>query len=51
MHLVLKPWIPFSQSASKVHVSHAVEEDRGDKRPVDLELACKADGVAPSDPA
>ena len=28
----------------------AVKEDGGDKRLVELELACKADGVAPSDP-
>ena len=28
----------------------AVGEDGGDKRLVELELACKADGVAPPDP-
>ena len=28
----------------------AVEEDGGDRRLVELELACKADGVAPPDP-
>ena len=28
----------------------AVEEDGGDKRLVQLELGCKADGVAPTDP-
>ena len=28
----------------------AIEEDGGDKRPVELELAGKADGVAPPDP-
>ena len=28
----------------------AVQEDRGDKRPAEPELACKADGVSPADP-
>ena len=28
----------------------AIEEDGGDKRPVELELDCKADDVAPPDP-
>ena len=28
----------------------AIEEDGGDKRLVELELACEADGVAPLDP-
>ena len=28
----------------------AVDDDRGNKRLVELELACKADGVAPPDP-
>ena len=28
----------------------AVDEDGDDKRLVELELACKADGVAPPDP-
>ena len=28
----------------------AVEEDGDDKRLVELELACEADGVAPTDP-
>ena len=28
----------------------AVEEDGGDKKLIQLELACKADGVAPPDP-
>ena len=27
-----------------------IEEDGGDKRLVQLELACEADGVAPPDP-
>ena len=29
----------------------ALEEDRDDKRLVEFELVCKADGVAPPDPA
>ena len=28
----------------------AIKEDRGDERLVELELACKADSVAPPDP-
>ena len=40
----------FSASGSKGSCFTAVEEDEGDKRLVQLELACKADGVAPPDP-
>ena len=28
----------------------AIEEDEGDERLAELKLACKADGIAPSDP-
>ena len=31
-------------------LSKAMEEDGGDKRLVELELACEVDGVAPPDP-
>ena len=42
---------PFSESASRVHVSQPeIEEDGGDKSFVELELACEANGVAPPDP-
>ena len=47
-HLVLKAWILCLESASRVH--SAVENDGGDKRFVQLELACNADGVASPDP-
>ena len=36
----------FPESASRVNVS-AIEEDGGDKRLVELELACEADGFTP----
>ena len=36
-----------SQQAGSMFHSHRLEEDGGDKRLVELELACKADDVAP----
>ena len=51
--LVSKSWIFFffnSESASRIHVFTAIEENGGDKRLVQLELACEADGVAPPCP-
>ena len=38
----------FCQSASRVRAE--IQEDGGDKRLVELALACRADGVAPPDP-
>ena len=35
---------------SKQGPCFTAREDGGDKRPVQLELACEADGVAPPDP-
>ena len=40
----------YSESASRVHYFTAIEENGGDRRLVELELACEAYGVAPSDP-
>ena len=49
MQLVSKAWILFSVSKQGPCLT-AVEEDGGDKRLAELELACKDDGVAPPDP-
>ena len=48
LHLVSKDWIFFSVS-KQVPCFTAIEEDGGDRRLVQLELACEADGVAPPD--
>ena len=37
---------PFLRVSKQIPCSTAIEKDEGDKRFVDLELACKADGVA-----
>ena len=56
MHLVSKAWIHFFFSFLFFRVRKqgscfaAIEEDGGDKRSVQLELACEADGVAPPYP-
>ena len=50
MHLVSKVWILFLKVRKQGPCFTAVEEDGGDKRLVELELACKADGVAWPDP-
>ena len=51
MHLVSKAWIFlfYFRVSKQGPCFTAVEEDGGDKRLVELELAFKADGVAPSD--
>ena len=43
-------WILFSSEQQAGSMFTAIEEGGGDKRLVELELACKADGVAPPDP-
>ena len=51
MHLISKTWNPFLFRVSKQEPCFtAVEEDGGDKKLVELELACKADDVLPPDP-
>ena len=50
MHLVSKAWILFFRVSKHGSCFTAVEEDGGDKRLVQLELACESDGVAPPDP-
>ena len=51
MHLVSKSLDRFFFRVSKHGLClTAVEVDGGDKRLVELELACKADGIAPPDP-
>ena len=51
MHLVSKAWILFLFRVSKQGPCFtAVEEDGGEKKLVEFEFACKADGVAPPDP-
>ena len=40
----------FSQDHSEGSMFHSREEVGGDRRLVELELACGADGVAPQDP-
>ena len=48
-HLISKAWfLFFSQRAGPCFT--AIEEDGGDKRFVELELACGANGDAPPDP-
>ena len=42
---------PFLSVSKKGPSFTAMEEDGGDERLVQLELACEADGVAPPDPA
>ena len=41
---------PFLRVSRESPCSKAMEEDGGDKRLVELELACEVDGVAPPDP-
>ena len=50
MHFVLKTWTIFFRVSKQGPYFTTVEEDGGDKRVVELELACKADGVALPDP-
>ena len=47
MHLVSKGWILFFRVSKQGPCFTALEVDGGDKRLVELELACKADCVAP----
>ena len=49
MHLVSEAWILCFRISKQGPRFTAVEEDGGDKRLVDLVLACKADGVASPD--
>ena len=48
-YFVSKAWLIFSESANRLHVSQLLEEGGGYKRLVQLELACKGDGVASPD--
>ena len=52
-HLVSKAWILFFFSSSRVGKEGTyftvLDEDDGDKRLIELDLACEADGVAPRD--
>ena len=41
---------PFSRASKQDPCFTSVEEDGGDKRLVQLELACEVDGFAPPDP-
>ena len=41
---------PFFRVSKQGHCFTAIEEDGGDKRLVQFELVCEADGVAPPDP-
>ena len=50
MQLVSKAWILLSGVSKQSPRFTAVEEAGGDKRLAQLELGCKADGVAPPDP-
>ena len=50
MHLVSKAWILFFRVSKQALCFTAVEKDGGEKRRVQLELACKADGAALPDP-
>ena len=54
MHLVSKAWMSLSLSSYRISEQGpcltATEEDGGDERLEQLELACEADGGAPSDP-
>ena len=49
MHFLSKAWILFFRVSEQCPCFIAVEEDGGDRRLVELELACKSDGVEPSD--
>ena len=46
MRLILKAWVLFFRVSKLGPCFTAIEEDGGDKRLVQLELACEADGVA-----
>ena len=48
-HFISKAWI-FSSVSEQGPCFSAIEEDGGDKRPVQLDLACEADGLALPDP-
>ena len=48
-HLVPKAWIVFFRVSKQGPCFRAFEEDGGDERLVELELALEADGVAPPD--
>ena len=52
MHLVSKAWILFfpSRVSKQGPFFKATKMDGGDKTPVQLEVACEADGLAPPDP-
>ena len=50
MHFVSKAWILYVRASKQGPCFAAVEEDEGDRRREELELACKADGLAPPDP-
>ena len=50
MHMVSKAWILFFRVSKQDTCFTTVEEEECDKRLVELELACKADSVAPPDP-
>ena len=49
-HLVSKTWILFFRVSKQGPHYSAIEEDGGDERLVELELAYKADGVEQSHP-
>ena len=51
MLFVSKAWLLFFRVSKQSPCFTAVEEDGGDKRFVELELACKADGFALPDPS
>ena len=46
MHLVSKAWALFFRVGKQGPCFTAIEKDGGDKRLVQLELACEADGIA-----
>ena len=50
MRLILKAWVLFFRVSKLGPCFTAIEEDGGDKRLVQLELACEADSVEPPDP-
>ena len=50
MHFVSKTWILFFIISEQGPCFTAIEEDGDDKRLVQLDLVCEADGVAPPDP-
>ena len=47
MRLALKAWILFFRVSKQDPCFTAIEEEGGDKRLVELDLTCKAGGVAP----